>query len=256
MPLLGSCRPAPQPADLRAGRHPHPVHRDQAHRPRRRRTGDRVRRQLVPALVAFLALTVLSVASPAAVTGVSQVVFPACGRLARRARREHGRLPADQAAVRVTPLLPAAPVGCRRRYDGCRASASNSGRPTRTTCPRCRRGSLPPREPSRRRRRGAGGCGHCVRLRLDPHISPATSASRRPASHAASTDVLALVDNHIDGRSLGFLGEPGVNVVGTSLSTQSAAERHAIAHGARDAAHLPRGAAGVGKIVRRERGRR
>ena len=75
---LGGRRAAPQPADLRSRRDRRAVRRHQADRPRRRRAGSRLmRRQLAPALVVFLALTLL--------TGI---VVPA-----RRDRRRAGRLP-------------------------------------------------------------------------------------------------------------------------------------------------------------------
>jgi potassium-transporting ATPase KdpC subunit len=52
---------------------------------------------------------------------------------------------------------------------------------------------------------------------LDPHISIANArlqAQRVADARGLSLDeVLALVDDHTDGRSLGVLGEPGVNVV-------------------------------------------
>ena len=57
---------------------------------------------------------------------------------------------------------------------------------------------------------------------LDPHISPANARLQAPrvAERAASTlaEVLELVDEHTDGRSLGFLGEPGVNVLELNLA--------------------------------------
>jgi K+-transporting ATPase ATPase C chain len=57
---------------------------------------------------------------------------------------------------------------------------------------------------------------------LDPQISVANA--RAQAARVARArdlplpDVLALVAKHTDGRSLGFLGEPGVNVLELNLA--------------------------------------
>ena len=64
---------------------------------------------------------------------------------------------------------------------------------------------------------------------IDPDISPAYArlqASRVAAvRHLSLSNVLRSIDDHTDGRSLGFLGEPGVNVLELNLaldrSTQS-----------------------------------
>ena len=52
---------------------------------------------------------------------------------------------------------------------------------------------------------------------VDPDISPAYAAlqSRRIAAvrHLPLAVVKRLIDRNTDGRSLGFLGEPGVNVL-------------------------------------------
>ena len=57
---------------------------------------------------------------------------------------------------------------------------------------------------------------------LDPHISPANARlqAQRVAARAGSTldQVLALVDAAHRRRSLGFLGEPGVNVLELNLA--------------------------------------
>jgi K+-transporting ATPase ATPase C chain len=56
---------------------------------------------------------------------------------------------------------------------------------------------------------------------LDPYISIANARLQAPrvaeARGMAVEDVLALVDEHTDTRDLGFLGEPGVNVLELNL---------------------------------------
>jgi potassium-transporting ATPase KdpC subunit len=62
---------------------------------------------------------------------------------------------------------------------------------------------------------------------LDPHISVANARlqATRVADerHVDLDTVLALIDDHTDGRALGFLGEPGVNVLGLNLALDDAA---------------------------------
>jgi K+-transporting ATPase ATPase C chain len=57
---------------------------------------------------------------------------------------------------------------------------------------------------------------------LDPHISVANArlqAARVAEARGLAIDaVLILVDDHTDGRDLGFLGEPGVNVLELNLA--------------------------------------
>jgi K+-transporting ATPase ATPase C chain len=57
---------------------------------------------------------------------------------------------------------------------------------------------------------------------IDPHISPANarlqSARIAAVRHLSKERVQQLIDDNTDGRSLGFLGEPGVNVLELNLA--------------------------------------
>jgi K+-transporting ATPase ATPase C chain len=185
-----------------------------------------MRRQLVPALVAFLALTVLTgIAYPLAVTGVSQLVFPgrADGSLVERG----GTTVASKLIGQQFPsprYFQPRPSAAGDGYDAMSSSASNLG-PTNEDY----LSEVQKRVAAYRRENGlaadvavpadavtASGSG------LDPQISPANARLQAPRVARARdidvADVLALVDDHTDGRSLGFLGEPGVNVVELNLA--------------------------------------
>jgi K+-transporting ATPase ATPase C chain len=185
-----------------------------------------MRRQLVPALVVFFALTVLTgVAYPLAVTGVAQVAFPgrADGSLVERDGDAVGSRLLGQAFSRNEYFQPR-PSAAGDGYDGASSSASNLG-PTNEEL----LAAIEERVGAYRELNGmstglevpvdavtASGSG------LDPHISPANAELQAPRVAAerglALDTVLDLVDEHTAGRSLGFLGEPGVNVLELNLA--------------------------------------
>ena len=181
-----------------------------------------MRRQLVPALVAFLVFTALTgLAYPLVVTGVAQVAFPnrADGSLIERDGEVVGSRLIGQSFAGRRYFLPR-PSAAGEGYDAMSSSASNLG-PTnedllaaveeRREAYRATNGAEAPIDALT-----ASGSG------LDPHISPENAALQAPrvaeARGLALADVLALVREHTDDRSLGFLGEPGVNVLELNLA--------------------------------------
>ncbi|HYK06975.1 MAG TPA: potassium-transporting ATPase subunit KdpC [Gaiellaceae bacterium] len=181
-----------------------------------------MRRQLLPAVVTFLALTLLcGIAYPLAVTGVAQVVFPsrADGSLVERDGRIIGSRLIGQSFQSPRYFHPR-PSAAGDGYDAMSSSASNLG-PTnpdlldavaerRTAYEQANGGPAPVDAVT------ASASG------LDPHISPAnalTQAGRVARERGLDlADLLRLIDEHTDGRSLGFLGEPGVNVLELNLA--------------------------------------
>ena len=143
----------------------------------------------------------------------------------------HGQdrgLDARRSNVHLAALLPRASVwnGAavqRRRDDLLEPRADERGsrearRAERPSNPEARAAVQPGAHDSRhsRRRRDDVGSG------IDPDISPAYAAlqARRVAAvrHLPLATVQQLIKQNTDGRSLGFFGEPGVNVLELNLA--------------------------------------
>ena len=170
------------------GRHRRAVHRHQARRPRPHRLRSLLmRRQLVPAVLAFLALTVLvGVLYPLAITGVSQLVFAdkADGSLVRRDGVVVGSSLLGQSFSGDRWFQPR-PSAAGDGYDGAASAASNLG-PTNPDLIDDGRGAgrrLPEAERARGRRPRPCRRGDGVRLRPRPgHLArerEAAGAARR-----------------------------------------------------------------------------
>ena len=184
------------------------------------------RRQLAPAVIAFLAFTLVTgLAYPLVVTGIAQVVFPARadGSLVERQGRIVGSRLIGQPFAGDRYFHPR-PSAAGDGYDAMASSASNLG-PTNPELLR----AIRQRVREYRRENGlsaaqtvpvdavtASGSG------LDPDISVANArlqaARVARARRLSVAQVLSLVSRHTSGRSLGFLGDPGVNVLELNLA--------------------------------------
>lgn len=180
-----------------------------------------MRRQLVPAVVALAFFTLLTgLVYPLVITGLAQVAFPnrADGSLIEQDGRIVGSKLIGQRFEGERYFQPR-PSAAGDGYDAMASSASNLGplNPELLS-------EVEERRDAYRQANGeeapidaltASGSG------LDPHISPENA--RRQAPRVARErglelqQVLSLVDEHTDGRSLGFLGEASVNVLELNL---------------------------------------
>ena len=188
-------------------------------------------RQLLAAVRALLVLTaVLGVAYPLAVTGVAQVAFPheADGSLVTADGRVVGSSllgqPFTDADGRPLPQwFQPRPSAAGDGYDATASSASNLGPENadllalvqeRRVAVAAADGVDPALVPPDALT--ASGSG------LDPEVSP--EYARQQAARVASArgldavQVRALVEDHVRGRQLGFLGEPRVNVLELNLA--------------------------------------
>jgi potassium-transporting ATPase KdpC subunit len=191
-----------------------------------------MRRQLLPALIMVVLTTLmLGIAYPLAVTGVSQLLFhdEAEGSLVERDGETVGSRWIGQQFTRPEYFHPRPSAAGEDGYDASLSYASQYG-PTnedllaqvdeRVTAYRAENAlsedtDVPVDAVT------ASGSG------LDPHISVANARiqARRVAAARDMTvdDVLTLVEDNTDQRALGFLGEPGVNVLLLNLALDAAA---------------------------------
>lgn len=190
-------------------------------------------RQLRPALLVFVVLTVLTgVVYPLVVTGLGRALFPAQanGSPIRAAGRLQGSAligqPFDEPQYFWGRLSGTGPVA----YNAGASSGTNYGPRNEAlrTAAEARVTALREADPGNHRKIPvdlvtASGSG------LDPHISPAAAEYQVPrVAHArglAEARVRALVKAHTEGRTLGILGEPTVNVLELNLALDRVTSR-------------------------------
>lgn len=182
---------------------------------------------LRPSFVMIVVLTaLLGLAYPLAVTGVAQVLFPA---------QANGSLVKDKAGNVVGSELVGQPFDAPGRfwsrpsatgptpYNGLSSSGSNQG-PLNPAL----KDAVAGRVKSHHVEGVASADTVPVDLvtasgsGLDPHISPAAALYQVPRvakeRGVPEAELKALVEKHIEGRTLGLLGEPRVNVLALNLA--------------------------------------
>ena len=186
-----------------------------------------MRRQLVPAVKMFVLFTLLvGVVYPLAMTGVAQVLFghEANGSLVKSGAGDVVGSSLIGQTFSGRQYFQPRPSAAGDGYDPTKSGASNLG-PTNQQL----LDDVAERAAAYREANGlpaaaevpvdavtSSGSG------LDPHISVANADLQAPRVAAARNlpvdDVRKLISAHTEGRSLGFLGEPGVNVLELNLA--------------------------------------
>lgn len=183
-------------------------------------------RQLWPALRMLVVMTVLvGLAYPLAMTGFAQVAFPgrADGSLVDKDGKVVGSSLIGQSFDGRPEYFQSRPSAAGGGYDPLSSGASNLGPESDDLVAvieerRAAAAALDGTDPADVAPDAllASGSG------LDPQISPlyaAQQVARVARERGLSTaTVRGLVDRYTDGRSLGFLGEPGVNVLLLNLA--------------------------------------
>lgn len=185
--------------------------------------------QLLPALRIMLFFTALTgLIYPALVTGICTVLFHdrASGSMVVRDGKPIGSELIGQNFSKPEYLHPRPSAAGNDGYDGTSSSGSNYGPTNAKLIDRTKTAAADFHKqnpsysgaiPSDAVTASASG--------LDPHISPAAAAAQADriadARHVGKDRVLQIIQEHTEGRDLGFLGEPRVNVLATNLALDS-----------------------------------
>jgi K+-transporting ATPase ATPase C chain len=199
-------------------------------------------KELRPAIMLVVLFTIITgLIYPALVTGIAQVVFPhqANGSLAKRDGKVVGSEVMGQnftgdryfnsrpsATSKPDPKDPTKTVD--EPYNAANSSGSNLGPTSKALIERVKE-DVEKRKTENPNARvptdlvTASGSG------LDPHISPEAALFQAPrvakARNMPEDRVRQLVNEHVEGRTLGIFGEPRVNVLALNMALDRAAAR-------------------------------
>ena len=188
-----------------------------------------LRTQLRPAIVFTLLLCILTgLVYPGVVTGLAQLLFPwqANGSEVASGGRVLGSALIGQPFTRPEYFHPR-PSAAGAGYDATASAGTNKGPTDRKLADTLIAGAVEKvvREDSAVRGRIPADMVTASGSGLDPHISPANAelqVARVARARGISADaVRMLLRRHTEGRQLGFLGEPRVNVLLLNLALDS-----------------------------------
>jgi K+-transporting ATPase ATPase C chain len=197
-------------------------------------------RELRPALVLLVALTLITgLAYPLAMTGMAGLIFPyqAQGSLVTKGGKVIGSALIGQAfdSDRYFHARPSATTGpdpadasksIPSPYNASNSMGANLGPTSKALIDRVKD------DVEKLRQEGTEVPIDLVTTSasgLDPHISPEAAYFQVPrvarARNMTEDQVRRTVDQYVEGRTLGFLGEPRVNVLALNLALDAAAAR-------------------------------
>ncbi len=188
-------------------------------------------KHIYPAVVLTIVLTVLvGVIYPFIMTGLSMVFFrdEAMGSLVEREGKVIGSRLIGQ-PFRGAGYFHTRPSAAGSGYDATASGGTNFGPTNKTLFEEQIRGRVKDLKSENPRMKipvdliTSSGSG------LDPHISPAAAEFQVPRvareRRMSEDEVRRFVSNHTEGRQLGILGEPRVNVLELNLALDEATER-------------------------------
>jgi K+-transporting ATPase ATPase C chain len=199
-------------------------------------------KEIRPAIVLLVALTLITgVVYPFAMTGIARVIFPTqsqgslleengkvigstlIGQQFQSDRYFHGR---PSATVAPDPNDPTKTVPAP--YNAANSGGSNLG-PTNKSLIERIQGDMDRLKQENPSAEVPIDLVTTSSSGLDPHISPAAALFQvrrvAKARNMSEDSVRRLVDEHVEGRTFGILGEPRVNVLALNLALDRAAAR-------------------------------